>query len=124
MSEVLISALTKKRAELYRRIEADTVAIASINSVLALYTDDAPGTLGRSGLTRQIFDALRGTPEPLTIRQIATILAASKGAPDDAQRFVSRTERILYRLRLRRIVETVDIGARTKGWRVAAAPAT
>ena len=118
MSEDLINALTKKRAELHRRIEADTQAIVSINVVLALYEDTAPDRLGRSGLTRLIFDALRGTPEPLTIRQIAGRLAAAKGAPDMAQRFVSRAERVLYRLRLRGVVETVDMGTRAKGWRV------
>ena len=75
-------------------------------------------TLGRSGVTRVIFDAMRGAPEPQTIRQIATSLAAAKGAPDDAQRFMSRTERILYRLRLRGVVECVDIGGRAKGWRI------
>jgi len=34
MSEVIVSALWKKRAELHRRIEADTLAIASINVIL------------------------------------------------------------------------------------------
>jgi hypothetical protein len=118
MSEVLISALTKKRAELHRRIEADTQAVASINIVLALYEEGEPERLGRSGLTRLVFNAIRGTPEPLTIRQIAGSVAAAKGAPEDGQRFVSRTERVLYRLRLRGVVETVEMGGRAKGWRL------
>jgi hypothetical protein len=122
MSEVLLAALTKKRAELYRRIEADTQAIASINVVLALYEEPEPERVGRSGLTRLIFDAMRGAPDPLTIRQIAASVAAAKGAPEDAQRFVSRTERVLYRLRLRGVVESVQIGGVAKGWRIVAKP--
>ncbi len=118
MSELIVSALWKKRAELYRRIEADTHAIASINIILELYAEPEPATLGRSGFTRLIFDAMRGAPELRTIRQIAASVAASKGTPDDAQRFVSRTERVLYKLRLRGVVECVDIGGRAKGWRV------
>ena len=118
MSELIVAALWKKRGELYRRIEADTHAIASINIILELYEEPEPATLGRSGITRVIFDAMRGAPEPQTIRQIAASLAAAKGAPDDPLRFVSRTERVLYRLRLRGIVESVDIGGRAKGWRI------
>ncbi len=92
--------------------------------LLALYEEPEPGAPGRSGITRIIFEILRGASEPQTVRQIAAILAAAKGASDDERRFISRTERVLYRLRLRGFVECVDIGGRAKGWRIAAAPAT
>jgi hypothetical protein len=117
MSELVVSALELKRAELSRRVEADTAAIAAIDTILALYAEPVPKAF-RTGVTRIIVDAIRGAPAPLTIREIAAKLAEAKCAPDDAQRFVSRTERILYRLRLRRLVETVELDGRAKGWRV------
>ena len=118
MSEVIVMALQLKRAELARRRENDAQAIAALDVVLALYDEPTPRVF-RTGVTRIIVDAMRDAPKPLTIREIAAKLAEAKGSPDDPQRFVSRTERVLYRLRLRRLVDTVPIGrGRTMGWQI------
>lgn len=118
MSEQMVSALERKRLELSRRVKADTVSIQAIDRVLALYAAPGPAAI-RSGVTRAIIALIREAPEPPTVREIAAKLAQAKGVPGEVHRFISRTEKVLYKLRLRRLVESVDISGRAKGWRVA-----
>jgi hypothetical protein len=130
MSDLVISGLAKKRDEFVQTIARKRheirdakAAIEKIDAVLEMFDPAAQKrseTL-RSGLTRTILETLRAAPTPMTSREIAAAVAERRGEPERARAYLSRTENVLYKQRLRGVLEQVDVGKRAKGWRVASA---
>jgi hypothetical protein len=142
MTDLAVTALVRKRAELAGEIEAAEVRLRELRANLAhldasirLFDPgypiaqiaakkpqpERPVVFERGELGRTILDILRTAPEPLTVAQIAGELRARLSLPDDrgAREFLeSRVDKALRRQD--GLVEKVAYGPRAVGWRIAA----
>jgi hypothetical protein len=131
MNSYVLSGLADKRGELTRSIETKREeieeakqAIQHIEAVLELMDPAAVkrSTPPRSGLTRAVLEAVRTSETPLTSRGLAQKIALARGEADalaGGRRFISRVETVLYKQRLRGVLEQVDVGKQAMGWCVA-----
>ena len=142
MTDLALSALIRKRAELAGEIEATSAQLAQmranlvhLDAVLRMLDPDTVPTeiapkrqvkrcawFGEGELPRLVLDTLRQAPEPITTRDVAKGVMEQRGMPEgDRVTFLLVEKRVDRYLRRQegRLVERVALGARSVGWRIA-----
>jgi hypothetical protein len=143
MSDLAVSALVRKRAEIAGEIEAKLAEVdrlradlAHLDAAIRIVCPEARPELikpkrpsrkgcdwfGRGELGRLVLDALRDAPKPLGSMALARAVMERKGmvaADGVALRRVENMVDGALRRREGRIVQRVALGPRSLGWRVA-----